>query len=92
MPIKHSGLDRFIIVLNVIFLTLAVLIIVLPLIYVVIASYYSDLTVCRKAHNFNHRCNLGSMEHKRYPTNAQSPCVEPDSSSVHDMLICRYMI
>ncbi|WP_211745774.1 carbohydrate ABC transporter permease [Paenibacillus sp. Marseille-Q4541] len=39
MPIKHSGLDRFILVLNAIFLTFAVLIVVLPLVYVVVASF-----------------------------------------------------
>ncbi|MEK5239625.1 carbohydrate ABC transporter permease [Paenibacillus sp. FSL L8-0470] len=39
MFIKHSRLDRFILVLNATFLTLAVLIVVLPLIYVVIASF-----------------------------------------------------
>jgi putative aldouronate transport system permease protein len=53
MPIKHSGLDRFIIVLNVIFLTLAVLIIVLPLIYVVIASFMDPSVLLSKGLSFN---------------------------------------
>ena len=39
MHIKHTGIDRIIVVLNAIFLTLAVLVVVLPLIYVVIASF-----------------------------------------------------
>ncbi|MEK5395487.1 carbohydrate ABC transporter permease [Paenibacillus sp. FSL K6-2859] len=53
MPIKHSGLDRFIIVLNAIFLTLAVLIIVLPLIYVVIASFMDPSVLLSKGLSFN---------------------------------------
>lgn len=53
MPIKHSGLDRFIIVLNTIFLTLAVLIIVLPLIYVVIASFMDPSVLLSKGLSFN---------------------------------------
>ncbi|ASA19847.1 carbohydrate ABC transporter permease [Paenibacillus donghaensis] len=39
MFIKHSRLDRFILALNAAFLTLAVMVVVLPLIYVVIASF-----------------------------------------------------
>ncbi len=39
MFIKHSRLDRFILALNATFLTLAVLVVVLPLVYVVIASF-----------------------------------------------------
>lgn len=53
MPIKHSGLDRFIVVLNAIFLTLAVLIIVLPLIYVVIASFMDPSVLLSKGLSFN---------------------------------------
>ncbi|MCE3199592.1 carbohydrate ABC transporter permease [Paenibacillus sonchi] len=39
MFIKHSRLDRFILALNATLLTLAVLVVVLPLVYVVIASF-----------------------------------------------------
>ncbi|MGN7764333.1 MULTISPECIES: carbohydrate ABC transporter permease [Paenibacillus] len=39
MFIRHSRLDRFILALNATFLTLAVLVVVLPLVYVVIASF-----------------------------------------------------
>ncbi|MNC23833.1 L-arabinose transport system permease protein AraQ [compost metagenome] len=39
MFIKHSRLDRFILALNATFLTFAVLVVVLPLVYVVIASF-----------------------------------------------------
>ncbi|WP_339316728.1 carbohydrate ABC transporter permease [Paenibacillus sp. FSL R10-2734] len=53
MPIKHSGLDRFIVVLNAIFLTLAVLIIILPLIYVVIASFMDPSVLLSKGLSFN---------------------------------------
>ncbi|AIQ73053.1 carbohydrate ABC transporter permease [Paenibacillus odorifer] len=53
MPIRHSGLDRFIVVLNAIFLTLAVLIIVLPLIYVVIASFMDPSVLLSKGLSFN---------------------------------------
>ena len=53
MPIKHSGLDRFIYVLNAIFLTLAVLIVVLPLIYVVIASFMDPSVLLSKGLSFN---------------------------------------
>lgn len=53
MPIKHSGLDRFIVVLNAIFLTLTVLIIVLPLIYVVIASFMDPSVLLSKGLSFN---------------------------------------
>jgi putative aldouronate transport system permease protein len=53
MPIKHSGLDRFIVVLNAIFLTLAVLVIVLPLIYVVIASFMDPSVLLSKGLSFN---------------------------------------
>jgi len=53
MYIKHSGLDRFIVVLNAIFLTLAVLIVVLPLIYVVIASFMDPSVLLSKGLSFN---------------------------------------
>ncbi|SFE04876.1 putative aldouronate transport system permease protein [Paenibacillus catalpae] len=38
MAIKHSRLDRLLLILNGIFLTLAVLVVVIPLLYVVVAS------------------------------------------------------
>lgn len=53
MRIKHSGLDRFILVLNTIFLTLAVLVVVLPLIYVVIASFMDPSVLLSKGLSFN---------------------------------------
>ncbi|OAB47204.1 carbohydrate ABC transporter permease [Paenibacillus antarcticus] len=53
MPIKHSGLDRFIIVMNAIFLTLAVLIVVLPLTYVVIASFMDPSVLLSKGLSFH---------------------------------------
>ncbi|MNO31221.1 Inner membrane ABC transporter permease protein YcjP [compost metagenome] len=53
MPIKHSGLDRIIVVLNAIFLTLAVLIVVLPLIYVVVASFMDPSVLLSKGLSFN---------------------------------------
>lgn len=39
MFVKHSRLDRFMLTLNAAFLTLAVLVVIVPLIYVVIASF-----------------------------------------------------
>jgi putative aldouronate transport system permease protein len=39
MTIKHSGLDRLLLVLNGILLALAVLVVVIPLLYVVVASF-----------------------------------------------------
>lgn len=39
MPIKHSGLDRFLLAFNAVALTFAVLIVVVPLLYIVVASF-----------------------------------------------------
>lgn len=39
MPIKHSGFDRFLLKLNGLFLILAVLVVVIPLLYIVVASF-----------------------------------------------------
>lgn len=53
MHIKHTGIDRIIVVLNAIFLTLAVLVVVLPLIYVVIASFMDPSVLLSKGLSFN---------------------------------------
>jgi len=39
MAVKHSPFDRFLLILNGLFLTVAVLLIVVPLVYVVVASF-----------------------------------------------------
>ncbi|MNZ89037.1 L-arabinose transport system permease protein AraQ [compost metagenome] len=39
MPIKHSGLDRFLLILNAVGLIIAVLIVIIPLFYIVVASF-----------------------------------------------------
>lgn len=39
MPIKHSGLDRFLLAFNAVALTFAILIVVVPLLYIVVASF-----------------------------------------------------
>ncbi|MFI2856249.1 carbohydrate ABC transporter permease [Paenibacillus sp. JSM ZJ436] len=53
MPIKHSGLDRFILMLNAIFLTLAVLVVVVPLVYVVVASFMDPSMLLSTGLSFN---------------------------------------
>ncbi|MNO25117.1 L-arabinose transport system permease protein AraQ [compost metagenome] len=39
MPIKHSGLDRLLLILNAVGLIIAVLIVIIPLFYIVVASF-----------------------------------------------------
>ena len=39
MAVKHSRFDRFLLSLNAIFLTLAVLVVIVPLVYIVVASF-----------------------------------------------------
>ncbi|WP_025688781.1 carbohydrate ABC transporter permease [Paenibacillus zanthoxyli] len=53
MFIKHSRLDRFILALNSTFLILAVLMVVLPLIYVVIASFMDPSVLLNHGLSFN---------------------------------------
>lgn len=48
-----SRMDRFIIILNYILLTLSVLIIVVPLIYIVIASFMDPIALLNKGISFN---------------------------------------
>ncbi|MNW34159.1 Inner membrane ABC transporter permease protein YcjP [compost metagenome] len=52
MPIKHSGLDRFLLALNAILLTLAVLIVVLPLLYIVVASFMDPSVLLSRGLSF----------------------------------------
>jgi putative aldouronate transport system permease protein len=52
MAIKHSRLDRLLLILNGIFLTLAVLIVVVPLLYVVIASLMDPSTLLSRGLSF----------------------------------------
>jgi len=53
MPIKHSGFDRFLLTLNMIFLSLAVLIVVIPLIYVLIASFMDPSVLLSQGISFH---------------------------------------
>ena len=52
MFVKHSRLDRLMLALNAVFLTLAVLIVVLPLIYVVIASFMDPSVLLSRGLSF----------------------------------------
>ncbi|MFB5673872.1 carbohydrate ABC transporter permease [Paenibacillus terreus] len=52
MSIKHSGLDRFLLVLNSIFLTLAVLVVILPLLYIVVASFMDPSVLLSRGLSF----------------------------------------
>jgi len=53
MSIKHSGLDRFLLVLNSIFLTLAVLVVILPLLYIVVASFMDPSVLLSRGLSFH---------------------------------------
>lgn len=52
MFVKHSRLDRFMLALNAAFLTLAVLVVILPLIYVVIASFMDPSVLLSRGISF----------------------------------------
>nr|WP_154892522.1 carbohydrate ABC transporter permease [Paenibacillus xylanexedens] len=53
MTIKPTGLDRMILALNAIFLTCAVLVVVVPLIYIVIASFMDPTVLLNQGLSFN---------------------------------------
>ena len=53
MSIKPTGLDRLILALNAIFLTCAVLVVVVPLIYIVIASFMDPTVLLNQGLSFN---------------------------------------
>ncbi|MGF9696877.1 MULTISPECIES: carbohydrate ABC transporter permease [Paenibacillus] len=53
MVVKHTGLDRLLLVLNAIFLTCAVLVVVVPLIYIVIASFMDPTVLLNRGLSFN---------------------------------------
>ncbi|MWV45677.1 ABC transporter permease subunit [Paenibacillus sp. HJL G12] len=52
MAVKHSRFDRFLLSINVIFLTLAVLIVVVPLVYIVVASFMDPTVLLNKGLSF----------------------------------------
>jgi putative aldouronate transport system permease protein len=52
MTIKHSGLDRLLLVLNGILLALAVLVVVIPLLYVVVASFMDPSALLSRGLSF----------------------------------------
>lgn len=53
MVVKHTGVDRLILTLNAIFLTCAVLVVVVPLIYIVIASFMDPTVLLNRGLSFN---------------------------------------
>lgn len=53
MPIKHSKFDRFLLVLNAVGLAFAVLVVVIPLIYVVVASFMDPSVLLSRGLSFN---------------------------------------
>jgi len=53
MVVKHTGLDRLILTLNAIFLTCAVLVVVVPLIYIVVASFMDPTVLLNRGLSFN---------------------------------------
>ncbi|GAA3334505.1 hypothetical protein GCM10020331_102720 [Ectobacillus funiculus] len=53
MKIKHSRVDRMILGVNNIFLCLAVLIVLVPLVYIVIASFMNPTVLLNKGISFN---------------------------------------
>ncbi|MFC9710954.1 carbohydrate ABC transporter permease [Paenibacillus sp. JNUCC31] len=53
MVVKHTGMDRLILTLNAIFLTCAVLVVVVPLIYIVIASFMDPTVLLNRGLSFN---------------------------------------
>lgn len=52
MAVKHSPFDRFLLILNGLFLTVAVLLIVVPLIYVVVASFMDPTVLLNQGLSF----------------------------------------
>jgi putative aldouronate transport system permease protein len=52
MSIKHSGLDRFLLALNAVGLALAVLVVVVPLIYIVVASFMDPSVLLSRGLSF----------------------------------------
>ncbi|WP_106766092.1 carbohydrate ABC transporter permease [Paenibacillus faecalis] len=52
MAVKHSRFDRFLLTLNAIFLTLAILIIVVPLVYIVVASFMDPTVLLNQGLSF----------------------------------------
>ncbi|WP_163855086.1 carbohydrate ABC transporter permease [Paenibacillus elgii] len=53
MPIKHSRLDRYLLVLIAVSLTLAVLVVVVPLLYIVVASFMDPSVLLSRGLSFN---------------------------------------
>lgn len=53
MAVKHSRFDRFLLTIIGIFLTLAVLIVVVPLVYIVVASFMDPTVLLSKGLSFN---------------------------------------
>ncbi|MGC5774573.1 carbohydrate ABC transporter permease [Paenibacillus pabuli] len=53
MVVKHTGLDRLILTLNAIFLTCAVLVVVVPLTYIVVASFMDPTVLLNRGLSFN---------------------------------------
>lgn len=52
MPIKHSPFDRFLLKLNGLFLILAVLVVVIPLLYIVVASFMDPSVLLSRGLSF----------------------------------------
>ncbi|MUT65792.1 carbohydrate ABC transporter permease [Paenibacillus sp. NEAU-GSW1] len=52
MTIKHSGFDRFLLFINGVFLTIAVLLVVVPLFYVVVASFLDPSVLLSRGLSF----------------------------------------
>lgn len=52
MAVKHSRFDRFLLSLNAIFLTLAVLVVVVPLVYIVVASFMDPTVLLNQGLSF----------------------------------------
>ncbi|MCM3782786.1 carbohydrate ABC transporter permease [Neobacillus mesonae] len=52
MAVRHSGFDRFLLFLNAFFLSLAVLIVVVPLIYIVVASFMDPTVLLNQGLSF----------------------------------------
>ncbi|MCM2997167.1 carbohydrate ABC transporter permease [Paenibacillus cellulositrophicus] len=52
MAVKHSPFDRFLLILNGLFLTVAVLLIVVPLVYVVVASFMDPTVLLNQGLSF----------------------------------------
>lgn len=50
MVVKHTGLDRLILALNAIFLTCAVLVVVVPLVYIVVASFMDPTVLLNRGY------------------------------------------